>query len=79
MLERYLSAIVAQKGVGDLRHLQTRTLWVEDQVKRSTNTADVVTKYLSVQTMTNVLRRLPVAFEHERSSMAAQLQGRATA
>ena len=68
-----------------VKHLETRTLWVQDQVERgrlkfkkidgSTNTADVLTNYLSAQALASLLRRLPVTFELGRSSIAAQLQG----
>ena len=78
--------IASQKGVGKVKHLETRTLWVQDQVERgrlkikkidgSSNTADVLTKYLSAQALASLLRRLPVAFELGTSSIAAQLQGR---
>ena len=78
--------IATRRGVGKVKHLETRTLWVQDQVERGrlkvkkidgpSNTADVLTKYLPARTLTNLLRRLPLAFEHGRSTIAAQLQGR---
>ena len=69
--------MASRKGVEKVKNLETRTLWVQDQAERgrlkikkidgSTNTADVLTKYLSVQALASLLRRLPVAFELGRA------------
>lgn len=50
------SGIATRRGIGKLKHLDTKTLWVQDQVERgiikmrkvsgTDNPADILTKYL---------------------------------
>jgi len=75
--------IATRKGVGKIKHLETRTLWVQDQVERRRlsikkvnglyNPADVLTKYLGGQRLSDLLTSLPLKFEVGRHSSAPQL------
>ena len=77
--------IAMRKGVGKVKHLETRTLWVQDQVIRGrltlrkihgdTNTSDILTKYLGSERIRSLMSRLPVRFEAGRSTLAPRLQG----
>ncbi len=69
--------------MGKVKHLETRTLWVQDQVERgrvrlrkiagSSNPADVLTKYLSEARLSKLLASLPVRFELGRHELTPQL------
>ena len=62
--------IVRRAGLGKLRHLNVRYLWLQDHVKREAiglqkiagaeNPADLVTKYFNADTMRKHLGRLGV-------------------
>ena len=76
--------IATRRGVGKVKHLETRTLWVQDQVERGRlrvrkidgehNQADVLTKYLSGGRLSRLLENLPVRFAGGRHELAPQLQ-----
>ena len=67
-----------------MKHLETRTLWVQDQVDHGriqvrkvpgdTNPADVLTKYLASVRAQQLLGWLPVQFEEGRHPLAPALQ-----
>ena len=69
-------AIATRRGVGKVRHLETRALLVQDQVKRGrirlstvpglSNPVDVFTKYLQGTRIRELLSGLPVTFEDGR-------------
>ena len=77
--------IAMRKGVGKVKHLETRTLWVQDQVIRGRltlrkihgdiNTSDILTRYLGSERIRSLMSRLPVRFEAGRSTLAPRLQG----
>lgn len=77
--------IAMRRGVGKVRHLEVRTLWLQDQVEHGgtrimkipgdTNTADVCTKYLEGQRLQQLLDHLPLSFVTGRHVLAPQLQG----
>ena len=76
--------IATRRGVGKVKHLETRTLWVQDQVERGRlrvrkidgehNQADVLTKYLSGGRLSRFLENLPVRVAGGRHELAPQLQ-----
>ena len=77
--------IASRKGIGKVKHLDTRTLWVQDKVHDLTlrikkvpsdnNPADLLTKYLSGPRMRALLVQLPVLGQEGRHPLAPQLQG----
>ena len=77
--------IATRRGVGKVKHLETRTLWVHDQVDRGrlqirkidgrTNPADLLTKHLSGSRSSALLNDLPLCFEGGRHRLAVKLQG----
>ena len=77
--------IATRRGVGKVKHLETRTLWVQDQVDRGRlqirkidgriNPADLLTKYLSGSRLSALLNDLPLCFEGCRHRLAVKLQG----
>ena len=77
--------IAMRRGVGKVRHLEVRTLWLQDQVDRGivkinkvsgqTNPADVCTKYLEGRRMQELLEQLPLHFTAGRHSLVPELQG----
>ena len=76
-------AIATRRGVGKVKHLETRTLWVQDQVDRGriglrkicgqTNVADLLTKYLSGVKLRDLMYSMPVMFESGRHSLAPMI------
>ena len=78
--------IATRKGLGKIKHLETRTLWVQDKVDEGTvkvkkingdqNTADILTKYLSSLKLRALLANLPVTESEGRHPLAPQLQGK---
>ena len=74
-----------RRGVGKIRHLEVRTLWLQDQVDRGlievakiagqTNPADVCTKYLEGRKLQEMLSLLPLCCTGGRHVLAPQLQG----
>ena len=77
--------IATRKGLGKVKHLETRTLWVQEKVDQGTikikkidgnhNVADVLTKYLSAAKLQSLLAGLPVTALEGRHPLAPQLQG----
>ena len=77
--------IATRKGLGKVKHLETRTLWVQDKVdqgavvikkiKGDQNAADILTKYLSGPKLQALLTNLPVTELEGRHPLAPQLQG----
>ena len=77
--------IAMRPGVGKVRHLEVRTLWLQDQVDRvlvqiakiagETNPADVCTKHLDGRKLRDMLSILPLCFEHGRHALCPQLHG----
>ena len=78
--------IATRKGLGKVKHLETRTLWVQDKIDEGIvvvkkiggdrNVADILTKYLSSPRLRSLLAELPVAEVEGRHSLAPQLQGK---
>ena len=78
--------IATRKGLGKVKHLETRTLWVQDKIDEGAvvvkkvggdrNPADILTKYLSSSRLHSLLADLPVEELGRRHSLAPQLQGR---
>ena len=76
--------IATRMGVGKVKHLETRTLWVQDQVERKRmnvrkidgkrNPADILTKYLAGARLSELLYSVPIRFLEGRHSLAPQLQ-----
>ena len=76
--------IASRRGVGKVKHLDTRTLWVQDQVDRGrrkvrkipgdTNPADLLTKFLAGPRTQQLLARIPVQFDEGRHYLAPALQ-----
>ena len=74
-----------RKGVGKIKHLETRTLWVQDQVARGriilnkidgeSNPADLLTKYLSGPKIKQLTQLMPIRFTNGRHPLAPQVQG----
>ena len=77
--------IAMRRGVGKVRRLEVRTLWLQDQVDRGlvqiakiageTKPTDVCTKYLDGRKLRDMLSILPLCFEHGRHALAPQLHG----
>ena len=75
--------IVRRAGLGKLRHLNVRYLWVQDQVKRellglekvagAENPADIATKHVSVEIMKRHLDRMGVRTSGGRARSAPVL------
>ena len=78
--------IATRKGLGKVKHLETRTLWVQDKVDAGVvaikkiggndNPADILTKYLSGAKLQSLLGGLPITELGGRHSLAPQLQGK---
>ena len=72
-------------GVGKIKHLETRALWVQDQVARGriilnkidgeSNPADLLTKYLSGPKIRQLTQLMPIRFTSGRPPLAPQVQG----
>ena len=77
--------IATRKGLGKVKHLETRTLWVQEKVDQGIirvkkvdgahNVADMLTKYLSAAKLQLLLARLLVAALEGRLPLAPLLQG----
>ena len=77
--------IATRRGVGKVKHLETRTLWVQEHVARGTvrmkkipgteNPADLLTKFLSAPKLEHLVKSLPIEMESGRSALAPRLQG----
>ena len=77
-------AVGSRRGMGRLRHLQTRYLWVQQQVQQGdlrlqkepgdTNVSDALTKRLDEKRMTNLLTMMGSAFRGGRTALASEAQ-----
>ena len=77
--------IASRRGVGKVKHLETRTLWIQEHVGSGSiqlrkvcgqfNVADIATKYLSSGRVSELLKQLPLVRLPGRSRLAPQLQG----
>ena len=77
--------IACRRGVGRVKHLETRTLWVQDHVTRGdvrvakvsgeSNIADLLTKYLGPSKLRSLLSMTPTSMQPGRSSLIPSLQG----
>ena len=75
--------IATRRGVGKVKHLETRTLWVQDKVERGvirmrkvsgeTNRADMFTKYLSAVKLQSLMNQVPVYERDGRHPLAPKL------
>ena len=75
--------IATRKGVGKVKHLETRTLWVQDQVERgrvriqkvhgNSNPAQILTKYLSGNKLRDLLTRFPAEFREGRHQLTPMI------
>ena len=78
-------AIATRRGVGKVKHLDTRSLWIQDKVDSGAvtakkvpgtqNPADLCTKYLAAAVLNRLLSQLPVLELTGRHRFAPQLQG----
>ena len=69
-----------RRGAGGIRHIETRTLWLQDQVTRRNltlrkipkekNNADLPTKYQDRQSILKMLTRMGYLFVSGKSSIA---------
>ena len=77
-------AVGSRRGLGRLRHVQTRYLWVQQRVQEGdlrfkeepgdTNGSDVLTKPLDEKRMTNLLTMMGYAFRRGRTAVAPEAQ-----
>ena len=68
-----------------MKHLETRTLWVQGKIEDGTITikkvdgetirADILTKYLSAQKLQTLMQQVPVEERDGRHPLAPKLQG----
>ena len=73
-------------GVGRVRHLDTRLLWIQDKVKDgeikiykidgSINPSDILTKYLASDVMTSHLTRMGCTMLDGRAALAPNVCGK---
>ena len=76
--------IASRRGLGKVKHLETRTLWLQDHVARGSvlvrkvpgecNVADMLTKFLSANKLAQLLEDMPVRFIGGRSRLVPALQ-----
>ena len=76
-------AIASRRGVGRLRHLNTRLLWLQQHVYHKTlvikkistkvNVADLFTKHLGAERMEMLMNQLGFYFKEGRSKVAKQM------
>ena len=76
-------AVGSRRGLGRLRHVQTRFLWVQQRVQQEdlrlkelgdTNVSDALTKLLDEKRMTNLLTMMVYGFRCGRTLLAPQAQ-----
>ena len=75
-------AVGLRRGLGRLRHVQTRYLWVQQRVQEGdfrlkkesgdTNVSDALTKTLDEKRMTNLLTMMGYEFRDGRTSLAPE-------
>ena len=77
-------AVGSRRGLGRLRHVQTRYLWVQQRVQEGdlrlkkesgdTNVSDALTKTLDEKRMLNLLTMMGYEFREGRTSLAPEAQ-----
>ena len=77
--------IATRRGLGKVKHLETRTLWVQEKVESgemivrkvdgNNNVADLLTKYLAGCKIQQFVNALPMMYSEGRHSLAPKLQG----
>ena len=77
--------IACRRGVGRVKHLETRTLWVQDHVTKDdvrvtkvsgeSNIADLLTKYLGPSKLRILLSLTPTSMKPGQSGLVPSLQG----
>ena len=77
-------AVGSRRGLGRLKHVQTRHLWVQQQEQQrdlhlqkeygDTNVSDAPTKPLDEKSMTNVLTMMGGVFRNGRTALAQEAQ-----
>ena len=75
-------AVGSRRGLGRLRHVQTRYLWVQQRVQQGdlrlkkepgdTNVSDALTKSLNEKRMTKLLAMMGYEFRDGRTSLAPE-------
>ena len=76
--------ILRRKGLGKIRHLNVRYLWLQDQIRTGTNLAvakvpgldnpaDIVTKYVNAEAAQRHLAKLHITRSHGRAGTAPVL------
>ena len=75
--------VVARQGVGKIRHLDTRTLWVQQaarggsieyrKVLGTDNPADCLTKHVDRATLNRHLKSMGIEYESGRADSAPKL------
>jgi len=78
-------AICERRGVGRVRHIATRFLWIQQRVEQhelglvkeptATNVADLMTKALPADRVEQLLTRMSLYFSEGRHELAPQLTG----
>ena len=77
--------IAFRRGMGRVKHIETRCLWVQDligsgklrvrKVLGETNIADLLTKFLTAARLQQLMGMMPADFEQGRSHAIPELQG----
>ena len=77
-------AVGSRRGLGRLRHVQTRFMWVQQRVQEGdlrlkkepgdTNVSDALTKPLDEKLMTNLMTKMGYAFRGGRTALALEAQ-----
>ena len=77
-------AVGSRRGLGRLRHVQTRLLWVQQRIQQGdfrlkkklgdTNASDELTKPLDEKSVTNVLTMMDCALRRGRTAWAPEAQ-----
>ena len=77
--------IACRRGMGRVKHIETRCLWVQDlissgklrvrKVPGETNIADLLTKFLTAAKLQQLMAMMPADFEQGRSRAIPELQG----
>ena len=74
--------MIARRGVGKVRHLDTRMLWIQDsrirqgilhhKIDGSDNPSDAMTKYVSVAGMVQMMGMTSMGYRDGRAGIAPQ-------
>ena len=78
--------IACRRGCGRVKHLETRTLWIQDHTNKGhvkvlkvhgeTNVADLLTKFLNARKLDALMESTPTTFGSGRSALIPELQGK---